>query len=177
VFDEVVATRAGIRALTEVVNLHIAAHYPDVEISLEYGDPAGAAAAQTDERTCYDIQRELGHAVQPGAMTLTDRLDGVRWFLTRLVDGAAGLRLSPRCKMLKRGFEGGYKFREMQVTLSDGDRAYADKPEKNRYSHPHDALNHAVGKLAYASRVSERKELEAPPRKASAHTGRVRGWL
>lgn len=183
VFDEVVAARAGIRALTEAVNLHIAAHYPDLEIDLEYGDPAGTAAAQTDERSCFDIQRDLGHQVRPGATTLTDRLDGVRWFLTRLVDGHAGLRLSPRCKMLRRGFEGGYKFREMQITLSDGDRAYADKPEKNRYSHPHDALNHAVGKLAFASRTAERASVAADTTRAvlgdrdDRIKARLRGWL
>lgn len=152
IFDEMVATRMGISQFTEQVNLRLAGAYPRCTVVAEYGDPAGGAAAQTDERSCYQIQRELGRNVSPGALTLVDRLEGVRWFLLRLVDGQPALRLSPRCRMLRAGFAGRYRYRRLQVV---GDERYQDVPDKNEYSHPHDALNHAVGILAKAGRAPE----------------------
>lgn len=170
VFDEMTSERMGIAGFTEQVNLRLAAHYPDCTVNLEYGDPAGAAAAQTDERSCYDIQRKLGRNPQPGAMNLTERLEGVRFFLTRVVDGTAGLRLSPRCRRLRKGFAGGYRYRRLQVNY---DERYQDVPDKNQYSHPHDALNHAVGMLAKSARAPS---LQPPPR-MDRPKERVRGWL
>lgn len=158
VFDEATSSRMGIAGFTAQVNLHLAAAYPRCNVVTEYGDPAGAAAAQTDERSCFDIQRELGRNIQPGAQNLTERLEGVRWFLTRVVDGQAGLRLSPRCSMLRKGFAGGYRYRRLAVNY---DERYTEKPDKNAYSHPHDALNHAVGVLAKAGRT---EPVVMPPR-------------
>jgi hypothetical protein len=150
VFDEMTSSRMGIQAFTEQVNLHLATRYPSVVVDREYGDPAGAAGAQTDERSCYDIQRNLGRAPQPGASNLTERLEGVRWFLTRLVDGEPGFRLSPRCRMLRKGFNGGYRYRRLAVNYDD---RYQEKPDKNEYSHVADALNHAAGVMARAGRA------------------------
>jgi hypothetical protein len=56
--------------------------------------------------------------------------------------------------MLRKGFNGGYRFRRLQVSY--GER-HDEKPDKNEYSHPHDALNHAVGKLA--------QQFTRPPKK------------
>ncbi|BCV04223.1 MAG: hypothetical protein CM15mV81_280 [uncultured marine virus] len=45
-----------------------------------------------------------------------------------------------RCATLIKGFQGGYCYRRMQVS---GER-YDDKPEKNMYSHIHDALQYMM---------------------------------
>ena len=45
-----------------------------------------------------------------------------------------------RCKELIKGFEGGYAYRRIQVS---GER-YDDRPEKNRFSHIHDALQYLM---------------------------------
>ena len=45
-----------------------------------------------------------------------------------------------RCPTLIKGFQGGYCYRRMQVS---GER-YDDKPEKNMYSHCHDALQYLM---------------------------------
>ena len=163
VFDEIVARRAGIRSFTEEVSLHLATHWPDVRIAEELGDPSGNAARDTDEESCFQIQRELGHQVRPGAMTLTDRLEGVRYFLRQMVDGEPGFRLSRRCRMLRKGFAGGYRYKETQDARAKGIRAEKPKPEKNQYSHPHDALNHAVGEI-YRRTTSQAGRHELPPR-------------
>ena len=44
------------------------------------------------------------------------------------------------CKHLIKGFEGGYQYRRMQVS---GER-YDEKPDKNHYSHIHDALQYLL---------------------------------
>ena len=57
-----------------------------------------------------------------------------------MVEGKSGLLIDPRCKELIKGFEGGYGYRRMQVS---GER-YDDKPDKNRFSHIHDALQYLM---------------------------------
>ena len=43
--------------------------------------------------------------------------------------------------MLRKGFAGGYHFRRVKVA---GDERFHDVPDKNAYSHPHDALQYAL---------------------------------
>ena len=62
------------------------------------------------------------------------------WFLTKLVGGRPAFRLDGRCEMIRRGFMGKYQYRKMQVGGAD---RYSDRPEKNEYSHIHDALQYA----------------------------------
>lgn len=57
-----------------------------------------------------------------------------------MVDGHSGLLVDFRCRNLIKGFEGGYQYRRIQVS---GER-YDDKPEKNHYSHIHDALQYLM---------------------------------
>jgi len=40
---------------------------------------------------------------------------------------------------LRQGFRSGYQYRKMQVS---GDARFEDKPLKNKFSHPHDALQY-----------------------------------
>ncbi|PHV09769.1 hypothetical protein, partial [Chitinimonas sp. BJB300] len=69
----------------------------------------------------------------------------VESFLVRMVDGEPALLLDPSCKTLRKGFNGGYQLRKMQVA---GEERYTEKPDKNRFSHPHDALQYvALGHL------------------------------
>ena len=57
-----------------------------------------------------------------------------------MVDGKSGLLIDRRCPQIIKGFQGGYCYRRMQVS---GER-YEDKPEKNMYSHIHDALQYLM---------------------------------
>ena len=69
------------------------------------------------------------------------RREAVAGALNRLVDGKPGLVISPACKVLRKGFAGGYHFKRVRVT---GDERYHDVPDKNAYSHVHDALQYAL---------------------------------
>ena len=43
--------------------------------------------------------------------------------------------IDPKCVVLARGFTGGYRRKESIMTPGQ----FSEKPEKNKYSHPHDA--------------------------------------
>ncbi len=93
---------------------------------------------------------------------LTLRREAVASCLTRLIDGRPGLQLSPRCKVLRAGFQGGYCYRRMRVT---GDERYTDKPDKNRYSHVHDGLQYLLSGAGEGRKLlgRERRQRVGPP--------------
>ena len=66
------------------------------------------------------------------------RLEAVSSQLTKMVEGKPALLIDRRCPQLIRGFEGGYAYNRMEVS---GER-YADKPDKNMFSHVHDAAQY-----------------------------------
>ena len=55
-----------------------------------------------------------------------------------MVEGKPALLIDRRCPQLIKGFEGGYAYKRMEVS---GER-YADKPDKNMFSHVHDAAQY-----------------------------------
>lgn len=108
-----------------------------------FGDPAGNQKAQTDEKTCFQILSSKGIHIAPGEQDPTIRFESVRKPLTTLLGGKPGLLISPRCKILRKGFQGGYQFRRLQISQE----RYTESPDKNEYSHPHDALQYVATRL------------------------------
>lgn len=116
--------------------------YPDSDM-LFFGDPTGDYRAQTDETTPFEILRNAGILVRPSQTNdPVIRVEAVNSVLARLVDGNPGLLLdAATCGMLKAGFLGGYHYRRLNVS---GSERYEEKPNKNEYSHVHDALQYAL---------------------------------
>jgi hypothetical protein len=134
----------------EAVNPYIAEHYPGFTFR-GFGDPAGEQQAQSDGSTCFQILAAEGlPAVAASTNAETPRLDAVKQALNRRIGDMPGLLLSPRCKALRRGFNGRYFYERVQVS---GDERYKDKPCKNKYSHVHDALQYACLSVAYDDRL------------------------
>lgn len=140
ILEELVATDMGIeRFATDVVVPHLRNKYAGLKI-ISRGDPGGSQRAQTDEKTCEDILAASGIPTEhPETNLLTPRLTAVRRFLARLVDGAPAFLLDPSCVMLREGFNGGYHYAQLKIA---GDPRYKEEPDKNEYSHPHDALQY-----------------------------------
>jgi len=57
------------------------------------------------------------------------------------VDGQAGFMIDQRCANLIKGFRGGYHYRRLQVS---GAARHEERPDKNKFSHIHDALQYAL---------------------------------
>lgn len=146
VLDEIVVDAEGAgmglrKFLSEVVRPYLHQHFTGMSWIVS-GDPAGWAKSQYTEDNAFDILAEEGFPGEPASTNDIDmRIEGVEYFLEKNIEGGPGLILDPRCKVLKKGFSGGYGFERVQVA---GDIRFKDKPIKNRYSHPHDALQYAA---------------------------------
>ncbi len=139
IIDELCAVRSGISDFTDLVIKHSSAHYPDYDF-VDIGDPAGGQGSQTHDETCFQIQIAKGLDIEPGIQSPVKRLESVRYGLTNMVDAGPGLIVDPKCTSIRRGFQGGYQYKRV---LTSGVK-YADKPDKNKYSHPHDALQYVA---------------------------------
>lgn len=141
ILDEYIAEDMGIRQFaTDVVKPALLNKYPGNYVQFSEGDPAGMNRSQTDERTCFQELLEAGIATEPANTNdFIPRREAVAYFLTRSIQGQPGMLISPTCRTLIRGFNGGYRYERLKVA---GER-YRDRPVKDKYSHPHDALQYA----------------------------------
>lgn len=113
----------------------------------DVGDPAGRARSTTDERSCYDVLGGKNIYVREAPTNeFLPRREAVARKLTRSRKGHPQMLIDPRCKRLIDGFSGGYRYKERGSTGTFGER-----PEKNQYSHIHDALQYvALDLFGYA---------------------------
>ncbi len=161
VLKEYLAEDMGIRTFAKNVVL------PSLPVDFVYnkigeseGDPAGAAGDQImEELSCIGELNALGIITNPANSNDVDvRISSVRYFLNSMIDGHPAFLLSREgCPVLRKGFVNGYHFKRLSVS---GDERYQDKPNKNRFSHPHDALQYGALKFA-ADRVIDLKKKEA----------------
>lgn len=167
ILDEICGEDIGISTFADTV-LDLRGERFDGCAFEDYGDPAGtqrsAMTADRDEKTCFDILRGKGIAIQPGEQNLTIRLESVRKPLNSMRNGKPQFAISPRCTMLRKGFMGRYQYKRVKVSGA-GER-FHDAPDKNDYSHPHDALQYVATKVFGGSvrgkeERRERDELES----------------
>jgi len=111
-----------------------------------FGDPAGLGRSPLDKRTPFMLINQAGIACRPARTNdWIPRRDAVASYLMR----RKGFTLSPRCKVLREGFNRGYRYGVIQTTGS-----FRPRPEKNKFSHPHDALQYLALGMKHASMYS-----------------------
>lgn len=106
------------------------------------GDPAGNRRADTNEETVFKVLADMG--METEAANTNDplvRWEAVKEQLQQLRDGKPAFKLHKRCKILRKGFNGGYRLRRIQVV---GETRFHDRADKNKFSHPHDALQYLM---------------------------------
>lgn len=133
--DELVTEDMGADKFSKLLSRKIRQEFPEARNMLHiWGDPAGNERAQTDEQTPYDILRANGIVAAPAHTNdPIVRRDTVAKLLRGMdFGGQPALVVSPKCRTFRKGMAGGYKLRRLQVV---GDEKYADKPDKNMYSH------------------------------------------
>lgn len=147
IFDELCGDDVGITTFTECV-LEMSERYAGFSFE-DYGDPAGeqrsAMSADKAEKTCFDILRGKGIGIQAGEQNIVARLESVRKPLNTLRSGKPQFQMHSRCTTLRKGFLGRYQYRRVKV--SGAAERYHDEPEKNEYSHPHDALQYVATRV------------------------------
>ncbi len=114
-------------------------------------DPAAAQRSQNDKRAATEIiggRPPIGNGLAY-KLGLTNnwvkRKESVVYGL-RKVDGFI---ISPKCPVLRKGFISGYHFPKKRLIVDPGSDQvhFHDTPEKNEFSHVHDALQYAVMEL------------------------------
>ncbi len=154
ILDELVPGAGfGAARFSEMVLDLLERRYPMMTDIRAWADPAsqyGADREGGEMAWIETVQVNLGIPVRipaNGSNELGLRLGAVEKELNHFIDGQTPrLLVSSHCKMLTRGFASGYRFKK----LSGGTEKFALQPEKNDYSHPHDALQYLV--LGYRGR-------------------------
>lgn len=102
------------------------------------GDPAGNQRSTLYEETSFDMLKREGFSAFPAPTNSIDRrLRAVEALLLAQRDGDPAIVFDRnRCPTVIRGMTGGYRFAKMNSGL------LKPVPEKNKYSHPIDALQY-----------------------------------
>lgn len=162
VLKEYVAEDMGIKTFAEnVVKPQLAIDFPYCKISeWAEGDPAGAKGDEImEELSCIGELNALGIPCRAASTNDPDvRINSVRYFLNLMVDGRPAFLISRTgCPVLVKGFMSGYHFKRMSIS---GDERFQDKPNKNKYSHPHDALQYRLMPFASDRLADQQKKPE-----------------
>lgn len=170
VFDELVAEDMDAKTFGRLLKQKLMAEYPNHSYDI-YGDPAGDFRAQSDSSTPFMMLAAAGVSAIP---TWTNdpviRIGAVAAPMKRLDSaGNPGFIIGPKAKIIRKACAGGYKYKRLQVS---GEERYMDKPDKNRYSHPGDALQYmALGMgegTALISSEDSGKKIEYPTNSSNA---------
>lgn len=101
-------------------------------------DPAGYAKQQQNEMSLVDVLKDAGFkCVRPPTNKPELRIQAVERLLNQQLEGKAMYVIDPECKSLIKGFRYGYRYK----IKKNGEME--DKPDKNEFSHVHDANQYA----------------------------------
>lgn len=153
--DELVSNNMGAQRFCRTVLLPlINSRFRNVKEIYLVGDPAMVQRAQSDERSVMDIlKEELDFPVDIAfSNTLVDRIGAVEYQLSTLTPVGAALLVDPRCKVLIRGYRSGYMYR------INTKGAVGHSPDKNEYSHPHDANQYMMMGFSNVKRQSQMRK-------------------
>jgi hypothetical protein len=142
----------GIETFIRVLlNPHVANNYPGYNIICA-PDPAGFMKQQLNEMTLVDALRSAGYeCVKPPSNKPEYRIQAVERLLVQQLDGKAMYLIDPSCTMLVKGFQHGYRYKKKK------DGQLEIKPDKNEYSHIHDANQYADSIIDLAVRGVQRR--------------------
>lgn len=167
ILDEIVTENMGIKQfMRDLFVPYISTAYkPFYDSGNIYivGDPAGGQRAQADATmTCFDEILKFGFNCEAAETNaFLPRRESVACLMTRITDGVPAFQISPKCKILRRGFLGGYHYARVQV---QGDERFREEPEKNGYSHIQDALQYWAMRVARGNIVTKSYSAELDSR-------------
>jgi hypothetical protein len=173
ILDELLGFDIDSTDFAPLVKRKLDSRFPGYDYRI-WGDPKGADKTQSSTRTSYDIMDSFGLRVVAapcGDNDLTMRLGAVNYVLTTMHDGAPRILLCPEhCRTLKVALAGKYHFRKMPMA-----GGYEEKPAKDKYSNPADALQYlVVGEGEGRSMVGRPPGRMAPPIRAPQVRGQRR---
>ncbi len=145
VLRELVAEQGtGPTRFGESVAAFLRQHFPGARVIRAYADPStlyGGDKEREGETWLEMFRAASGLRVLPAPSNAPSaRWEAVRGPLTRMTGDGPGFLLDPNCYVLREGFNAGYRYKRVQGV----EDRYHEEAEKNRYSHPHDALQYVM---------------------------------
>ena len=160
ILSEVIGENMGIQTFVKtLLKPHLFEKYPGASTYIA-PDPAGWQKTQVGEVSPVDVLRTEGFkVVKPQTNKPTLRIEAVDNLLTQSADARPRVQIDPSCSTIIRGFQGGYRWK----TNKEGDLVQDTEPVKNKYSHPHDALQYlalVIDGGALGTRQTKRREIK-----------------
>lgn len=128
--------------------------YPNCRL-MNFADPAGRNYNEVVSISAIDVFNRSGIRTVPcdrqgagfsfeerNANSVALRVRNVSENLRRTCGGVPAIQVSDRCEMLRKGFNGKYCYRKMRTGGMSEER-YTEEPDKNDWSHVHDAFQYA----------------------------------
>ena len=150
--SEITSDNMGIETFIRLkLTPHVAEHYPGCELICA-PDPAGFMKQQLNELTLVDALRNAGYeCVKPPSNKPDYRIQAVERLLATQVDGEAMYLIDPCCDKLVKGFIYGYRYKKKR------DGQLENSPDKNSFSHVHDANQYADSVIDMAVRGVQKR--------------------
>ena len=146
IYSEIIGEGMNVYEFADAIRQHVAEQYHGYRIGKITGDPYGDNRSPADKqsRTTFQILASLKiHAVPSPDKTndIVRRLAAVQRPLTKLIGGQPGLIIHPNAVLTRKAMAGGYCYERVKVA---GEPRYKEKPKKDRYSDPADALQYLL---------------------------------
>lgn len=140
-FDEFLSVDMGAIAFAPELKKYIDYTYDGFKFR-GWGDPSGDNKGQATDDTPFKLLRAVGIPCQP---TTTNSPSIRRAALEKpmkelCMDGKPRFIILPKCKTTRKGLQGGFKYRRILIS----EERYTDEPDKNKYSHPVEALEYGL---------------------------------
>lgn len=146
VYNELLASDSDIYTFCEAVRRYSLEWFPGCRKFFDIVDPSGFnrdARSRGKKSYCDALRSELGAKPIPGEVSPAKRIQAVTKYLSTNVRGLPKLVLDgENVPTLVEGFTGGYHFAYVKNS-SD----VKDTPEKNEFSHVHDALQMVASRV------------------------------
>jgi len=126
-------------------------HFPNARVGFSLADPAGNTRQEGEGKSSIGILNDkhladsenplnLGFTTRPAphGNDPTLRRAAVNSFLLSMRSGKGCFVVDKTCKRIVKGFQGGYHYKKIQSK----DGGWGEKPNKNHFSHIHDALQY-----------------------------------
>lgn len=145
ILDTLVGDNIGMRNFIRTrVKPLIAQRYAHVKDWTDIGDPNASNREQSDDEVTASgiINSELDASFINGDDRWEPRREALKEIFSRMIDGEPMMKISCHEGTLNRALRGGWHYKK-----DNAGNVVREKPIKNHYSHPGDALSYGIAKL------------------------------
>lgn len=174
---ELCAEDMGVDNFAKALKDFVSVNLQGFTITTCFTDPSAEKRDEIFEQKVNQYLREAGFHVTPAPTNDPFvRRQAIADPCSRLVHGRPALLIHPRCTMLVQGLKGKWDFKKMNLVSSSGKEMFADKPSKNEYSHPCDALGYVLNGLGEGQPIRSGQSPAAKKAMRSGFTARTENF-